>query len=426
MKDKISVIGVGYIGLPLATAFASSGFEVIGLDVNQETIDRINSGTIDDSEPGLSKMVNKAVESGNLKVTIDTDEALRNTHIFIVCVQTPINDDYESNLDYLKNALMLITKYLDKGDFIVIESTIPPGTMEFFVKPFLEETSLKVGSNLFLAYCCENVFPTNILEETMNNDKIIGSFDAKSSKLAVELYSRINKGTIRTTDTKTAELVKISENVFRDVNIALANEMAIIFKKMGVDIRQIIKLSNYNKRVNIHNPGCGVGGSCLPKDPYFLINAANKYGIELKLIETARKVNNSMPDYTLNIIKQSLDDVGIQKSDAIITIFGVTYKGDVVDIRNSPAKEIIEKLLPIMKEVRVHDFLSTETFGGKKSNNLNDSVTGSNCVVILNNHAGYRKIDFRKIVSNMAKKSVIVDTADIVNIEARKENYVSI
>jgi UDP-N-acetyl-D-mannosaminuronic acid dehydrogenase len=199
------------------------------------------------------------------------------------------------------------------------------------------------------------------------------------------------------------------------VNIALANEMAIIFNNMGADIRLIIQLANHNKRVNIHNPGPGVGGSCLPKDPYFLINAAKKHGFEPKLIEAARKVNNSMPDYTLNLIKKSLANIEKNQSDAIVTILGVTYKGDVNDTRNSPAKEIIEKLLPIIKEVRVHDF-----------NDLNDSIIGSDCVVILNNSTEYQNIDFRKIRELMTDKSVIVDTVNIVNIEARDKNYFSI
>lgn len=426
MQDRLCVIGVGYVGLPLATSFASAGFKVTGLDVNPETVDRINRGEIDTAEPELRDMVRRVVKSGNLKVTLKADEACRGAPVKIVCVQTPVDKRRKPYLASLKSALKHVRQSLKKGDMIIIESTIPPGTMENFVKPYLEETGMKVGRDIFLAYCCENVFPSNILQETMHNSKIVGGLDDKSIRMAVELYSRINNGQILTTDTKTAEIVKIAENVFRDTNIALANELAIICKEIHVDVHKVIQLANRNPRVHLHSPGCGVGGSCLPKDPYFLIDAARLRGVDARLIETAREVNNSMPRYTVGLIKKALKAIGKKPSEAIVTILGVTYKGDVNDTRISPAEEIIRRLLTSVKEVRVHDVFSKETFGGKGFNDLMPAVKGSDCVVILANHSTYRQTDFREVKRAMSNPSAIVDTPNIVNVEARGAGYFSI
>src|SRR6056297_1417341 len=296
---KICVIGLGYIGLPTATMFAVSGYKVVGVDVKKDVVETINQGNIHIEEPGLSEMVKGAVSKGNLKASTKPEES----DVYIIAVPTPLTQDKKIELKYLKNAIESLEKVLKKGDTVIVESTIAPRTTEDFILPILEEMGFDPKKDLYLSHCPERVLPGQIINELMNNNRVIGGVTEKAALKAKEVYESFVKGEMYITDATTAEMVKLMENTFRDVNIALVNELAKISKKVKIDIWEAVELANKHPRVNLHKPGPGVGGHCLAIDPWFIIEKAPK---KSKIIKLSRDTNNSMPDFVVNEIEDKI------------------------------------------------------------------------------------------------------------------------
>lgn len=329
--QKVNVIGLGYIGLPTAATLANAGFDVLGVEVNPKIIEKINTGSIHIQEPGLDILVRAAFQRGKLRASADPEEA--DAHI--IAVPTPINEDKSPGLSYVEAASKTIARVVRAGDLVVLESTVPPRTCEEVVAPILyEATGLRADRDYFLAHCPERVIPGKILEEIIHNDRIIGGVAPEATKRTVELYASFVKGKLLETDATTAEMCKLMENTFRDVNIALANELANIAEQIGVNIEEAIRFANHHPRVHIHTPGIGVGGHCIPIDPWFIVHAAPDHS---RLIQTARKINDARPRQMAEKVAGALEAYPGNP----VAFFGLSYKSDVDDVRESPAIEIV-------------------------------------------------------------------------------------
>jgi UDP-N-acetyl-D-mannosaminuronic acid dehydrogenase len=413
----IAVVGMGYVGLPTAAVLAANGFRVVGADINPSVVACVNRGTSPINEPGLEELVREAVANGKLKAVLSAREAARESDVVIVVVQTPIDEEKRPDLSALKSALRDVAVALRKGHLVIIESTIPPGTTRNVIAPILEESGLKAGEDFFLAYSPERAIPTRTLAEIQSNARIVGGVNRASSQVAAALYRQITSGDVYEESVEVVEVVKLIENTFRDVNIALANELALLCETIGVDVIKAINLANKHPRVNLHMPGAGVGGHCLPKDPYFLINEAERHGLKLKVIEAARERNDSMPLHVLSKIEEALKSKGKSVSQAKVAVLGIAYKGNTDDVRLSPAEPVIKSLMNRGVDVISHDPYAKHDFGGRFSNDLKEVVAGADVVVILTDHDEYKKLRLEEIKPLLKRDAVVIDGRRVLSRE---------
>jgi len=405
---KICIIGLGYIGLPTACMFANNGFEVLGVDVDEDIIGKLNSGNVHIDEPELDSVFNEAFNNKKLKVSLKAESS----DVFIITVPTPL-DGKKADLRHVVNASREISKHVTYGNTVILESTSPPGTTEDIVGKIIFETSgLKPGKDYYLAFCPERVLPGKIIKELVNNDRIIGGIDEPSGLQAKEMYNFFVKGEIYLTDLKTAELVKLVENTFRDVNLAFSNELSVICKDYGMDVWKVIELANKHPRVNILNPGPGVGGHCIPIDPWFVIQNINR---ENTLIEKCREINNNMPFLVTRRIIELVSDI----KDPKITIMGATYKENVADTRESPSEVICSELSKKKINFSIHDPVATN-FKFELSE-LNNSLKGSDLLVLLVGHNVFKDINFEE-VSKLMKTKKILDARNFFDLSLVEKN----
>ncbi|WP_144937399.1 nucleotide sugar dehydrogenase [Paenibacillus sp. 32O-W] len=410
---KINVLGLGYIGLPTAVLFASKGFDVHGVDGNPEIIESLRRKEINIKEKGLHELLIDVFNNQKIKFSTTPVES----DVFIIAVPTPTNIDKTANLNYVLNAINSILKYLRKGNLIIIESTVPPGTIETKIIPLLESTKLSVGEDLFISHCPERILPGNLLQEMIKNDRVVGGINEISASMTVELYKCYSEGKIHVTDLTTAEMVKLMENAYRDVNIAFANEVARIAEKINVDIWEAIKIANSHPRVNILQPGPGVGGHCIAVDPYFLIQIAPK---EAKVIAAARDTNNNTSNYIVELIKKSIEHI----ENPLISIFGLTYKAGVADIRESPAIKIVNSLLDQKYRLSIYDPL-VNVYDKIQKPTVEEAANESDCLVFITDHAEFKRLDFSKIKERVRTK-IIVDTRNVIKENITTDGFMHI
>nr|WP_215727796.1 nucleotide sugar dehydrogenase [Staphylococcus coagulans] len=401
MSVKLTTIGLGYIGLPTSIMFAKHGVEVLGVDINPQAVASLNQGQIHIEEPGLQEAYEAVLEKGNFKASQTPEEA----DVFIIAVPTPNNDDtYEScDISIVMRALESIIPYLKTGNTVIVESTIAPRTIDDHVKPFLEQQGYTIGEDLYLVHCPERVLPGKILEELVHNNRIIGGVTPACVEAGKNVYRTFVQGEMIETNARTAEMSKLMENTYRDLNIALANELAKISNHLNINVLDVIEMANKHPRVNIHWPGPGVGGHCLAVDPYFIIAKDPEHS---PLIQTGRKINRSMPQFVVDHVKKILQTVNGQK----VTVFGLTYKGDVDDIRESPAFDIYE-LLKAIEEVDVvaYDPHVQLDFVEK---DIAKAVEGSSLVIVLSDHSEFKKLKDQDFSS--MKDKLILDTKNVI------------
>ena len=337
MKDKkVCVIGLGYIGLPTSALLANKGFDVHGVDVVQSTVDTINRGEIHIVEPELDTFVKTAVNSGKLKANTKPTEA----DIFIIAVPTPFHEGYVPNIDYVVSATKSIAPYVKEGNIIILESTSPVGTTEK-VEEVLKENGVDT-SKIYVAHCPERVLPGQIMRELVENDRIVGGTTKEATKKTAQFYRTFVTGEVLETDAKTAAMAKLTENSFRDVNIAFANELSILCEKFGIDVWELRKLANRHPRVNILYPGVGVGGHCIAVDPWFIVHAGKE---DAKIIRTAREVNTYKTEWVIEKIKnEALKFENEYGRKPKIALMGLAFKPDIDDLRESPALYIANRL----------------------------------------------------------------------------------
>ncbi len=401
MSVKLTTIGLGYIGLPTSIMFAKHGVEVLGVDINPQAVASLNQGQIHIEEPGLQEAYEAVLEKGNFKASQTPEEA----DVFIIAVPTPNNDDtYEScDISIVMRALESIIPYLKTGNTVIVESTIAPRTIDDHVKPFLEQQGYTIGEDLYLVHCPERVLPGKILEELVHNNRIIGGVTPACVEAGKNVYRTFVQGEMIETNARTAEMSKLMENTYRDLNIALANELAKISNHLNINVLDVIEMANKHPRVNIHWPGPGVGGHCLAVDPYFIIAKDPEHS---PLIQTGRKINRSMPQFVVDHVKKILQTVNGQK----VTVFGLTYKGDVDDIRESPAFDIYE-LLKAIEEVDIvaYDPHVQLDFVEK---DIAKAVEGSSLVIVLSDHSEFKKLKDQDFSS--MKDKLILDTKNVI------------
>ena len=334
---KICVIGLGYIGLPTAALLANRGYSVHGVDVVPSTVDTINQGKIHIVEPDLDTFVRAAVNSGNLKASLTPDIA----DVFIIAVPTPFHEGYVPNVDYVVSATKAIAPFVKEGDIVILESTSPVGTTDL-VGDTLKEEGIDT-SKLYIAHCPERVLPGHIMRELVENDRIVGGLTPEATEQTVEFYKTFVSGAVLSTDARTAEMAKLTENSFRDTNIAFANELSILCDKFGIDVWELIKLTNRHPRVNVLQPGAGVGGHCIAVDPWFIVHAG---GDDAKIIRTAREVNTYKTEWSIEKIKNAaLKFEAENGKKAKVACMGLAFKPDIDDLRESPAVYITKSLI---------------------------------------------------------------------------------
>lgn len=396
--NSICVIGLGYIGLPTASLLGTKGYDVTGVDVSRNVVDTINQGKIHIVEPDLDLLVKSAVNSNKLRASLEPVKA----DVFIIAVPTPFKDNYVPDLSYVEQASRAIAPFIEPGNLVILESTSPVGTTEDYVAKILEERGHSVGTDVFVAHCPERVLPGRILIELVQNDRIVGGINERSTQVATDFYNEFVSGEVLQTNAKTAELSKLTENSFRDVNIAFANELSLICDQEQIDVWELISLANRHPRVNILQPGPGVGGHCIAVDPWFIIDRAPE---KSKLIRAAREVNDSKPEWVIEKIKEKADKF----KEPTIACLGLAFKANVDDLRESPSLDIalklqsmgIGKVICCEPNIQNHDSLELKPFI--------DAIEQADILVILVDHKEFNALSAAKL-----SEKIVIDTRGIV------------
>lgn len=401
---KICVVGLGYIGLPTSAMFAAHGHQVLGVDKNPAVIEALNQGSIIIEEAHLDTFVKEVVAKGSLRGSLEPEES----DVFIISVPTPITAEKKADMSFVQAATESILPYLRKGNLVILESTSPVGTVEELMMPILERSGLKLGEELFLGHSPERVIPGQILYELVHNSRIAGGINPASAQKIADLYSCFVEGAIYQCDARTAELCKLTENTFRDINIAFANELAQICENLDIDVWQVIELCNKHPRVNIHQPGPGVGGHCIAVDPWFIVE---KQPDTAKLIHQARLINDYMPEYVAAHIYELLE--GVEQPQ--VTILGLTYKPDVDDMRESPTVKLAALLEKNGVAVKRHD-----PFVKAYQGDLAQACAGSHLVLLGVHHQQYKNLPAKEMLAGMAG-NLFYDTRNFADEPALSE-----
>lgn len=398
-QKTVCVIGLGYIGLPTAAILARHGHEVIGVDVRSEVVETINRGEIHIHEPGLGELVQDVVAAGNLKASLEPVSA----DVFFICVPTPFNADKSPDLSYVQAASDAIRPYVRQGSLIILESTSPPKTTEEVVAARAVPAEWTIGRDAFVAHCPERVLPGQILREVVENDRIVGGITEACTTAAASFYEDFVSGNVLRTDAITAELTKLIENSYRDVNIAFANELSTLADRLGADTFEIIELANRHPRVSILTPGPGVGGHCISVDPWFLVHAAPN---ETTLIRAARQVNDAKPDF---VVSQAIK-CAKQFDAPVIGCLGLAYKADVDDIRESPSLEIVRALsnAGVGEVIACDPYIPADRLQDLAMTTLDELLRRSDILLLLTDHQVFRDISPQKL-----KGKQLIDTRGV-------------
>jgi UDP-N-acetyl-D-mannosaminuronic acid dehydrogenase len=415
--NTISIIGLGYIGLPTATLFASRKLQVVGVDVSPHVVDTINRGDIHIVEPELDILVRTAVGAGYLRATMRPEPA----DAYVIAVPTPLTDDHKPDLSYIESAARSIAPVLAKGNLVILESTSPVGTTELLadwlaeMRPDLSfPRQAGPASDIRVAHCPERVLPGRIVHELVANDRIVGGMTSRCSEAAVALYRLVVQGNCIVTDVRTAEMCKLAENSFRDVNIAFANELSMICDKQGIEVWELIKLANRHPRVNILQPGCGVGGHCIAVDPWFIVDSIPD---RAKLVRAAREVNDAKPSWVIDKVDEAVAKVarlGIAFAEIRIACLGLAYKADIDDLRESPALGIARELARryerkvVVVEPNLQELPEDLVRSQAVLSTLDEAIAHAHVLVLLVDHA-----EFKQMKPEFNGRQVLVDTRGI-------------
>ena len=408
--EKVCVVGLGYIGLPTAAFIASKGVHVTGVDVNSKFVESINRGEVPFFEPGFDVLLKRVVEEGYLVAQTEQIEA----DAYIVCVPTPFKENHKVDTKFINAAVKAMAPHLRPGALVVLESTSPPGTTENMANYILEfrpDLSLDEDDEnaIFVAHCPERVLPGQIMEEMENNDRVIGGLTPRGTQLAVDLYGTFCTAELLQTNATTAEMAKLTENSFRDVNIAFANELSLISDRLGIDVWELIDLANHHPRVNILQPGPGVGGHCIAVDPWFIVSSVPE---ESKIIKTAREVNDGKPEWVMSKVTEALKDL----DNPVVAALGIAFKNDIDDLRESPSLNIVKRLGEENPELDVRvvepnvDELpdSLSAIANVKKQDLQGAVAEADLILLLVNHKEFLALD-----PSVLEDKTVIDTKGI-------------
>lgn len=420
---KVCIVGFGYVGLCLGIMLAEKGIKVRGIDVRQEVARNTNAGKSHVVEPDVPELLKRFVNEG--KITAYSDYSpIKESDVILVTVGTPLGEDYKPYMGDVSAAAQEIGKLLQKGQMVILKSTVPPGVTEEVFLPNIEKTSgLKAGRDFGLAFCPERLAEGKALKEIRSLPIVVGGVDEKSSACASAFWNALGIETLKVRNARTAEMTKLADNLWIDLNIALANELALLCEKIGVDVLEVLHAANTlpkgEKNVNILFPGSGVGGSCLVKDPWFVYHLAKKYGLELKTPVMSRTINDSMPMHMFDLTMEGLGDAGKSIKGSKITVLGYAFSGSTNDTRSTPATEFIQLLKENGANVTVFDpWVNANELarltGVKVAASLEEAMRGADCLAVVTGHPEFRKIDF-SAKNGLSEKCTVVDGRHVFN-----------
>ena len=408
MQDAVTILGLGYVGFPTAMHFAESGVKVYGFDVNEKLIEKLKEGQIPYVEMKKEYELKRYLKEGLFVPTEDLKGAMEESRYILIIVPTPVKPDKTPDLRYVINAGELVYPHLKQGHLVVLESTVYPGVTEEVLKPILEKSGLRTPEDFGLAYAPERYNPGDPEHTIENIARIVGGITPQWAEEAKRLYDRIiKKGVTVVKDIKTAEAAKVIENIQRDLNIALMNELALIFERMGIDIMDVIEAASTKWNFNVYWPGAGVGGHCLPVDPYYLVKKAEELGYHSKIITAGRSINDYMPEHMFHLTLDALNEMGRAVKGSVVAVFGYSYKENVGDGRETPADKLIDLLLKYGAEVRVVDpFIGRE--GLPHYTDPYTSLEGADALVLVTPHDAFKELDL-DVVKKKMRTSIIID-----------------
>lgn len=418
-RPKVAVVGLGYVGIPLSALLADEGCDVVGVDVVAERALKINEGILPLSgdEPELAEMLERVVKKGDLRASTEFAACSDRDTVFI-CVDTPIDEEHKPNNSRLLAAAAGVGEHMRKGALVVVESTIAPGTMLKVFAPALERASRTVlGKDFKLAHCPERVMPGRLLQNLRSYDRVLGGYDTQSVARAKAIYSCFMKGELHTTDLTTAEIVKTAENAYRDVQIAFANEVALICEQLGADAFEVRRLVNTCPFRDMHVPGAGVGGHCLPKDPWLL--AYGGKGAKPRLIPTARAVNDSMPLHVIDLAERMLEEAKIDKKKANVAVMGASFLQDSGDIRNSPSLPVIHAFKRSAR-LSVHDPYVVHLDGTEATKDLKAALEDADIAIFMVAHKQYSRVS-PAMLKKLMRTPMVVDGRDLFSAEKMRK-----
>jgi nucleotide sugar dehydrogenase len=385
-KETVCVIGLGYVGLPMAVRSVEVGYKVYGLDNIKKKVDLINSG----KSPMEEKYLIDNLSRFKPEATID-EKIIRKADIILICVPTPVDEKFYPDYTPVITASEMAARNLKKGALVVLESTVNPGVSEEIIAPIFKKAGYKVGKDVFIAHCPERVNPGDTKWTVANLPRVVGSMDKKGLQMAMDYYQKITTGGVRPMKSiRSAEAVKIMENSFRDINIAFVNELAKSFDKFGIDVKDVIEGASTKFSFMPHYPSCGVGGHCIPVDPYYLIERAKENGFDHKFLRTAREINNSMPAYTVELLQDALNEIKMPMKGTRVGVLGIAYKANVDDVRESPSIKIIEFLKNYGVDVLTFDPHIPEKSTEK---NLANILKKSQAIILVTDHNEFKSIE---------------------------------
>ncbi len=414
----VSVVGLGRIGLPTAALLAKAGATVYGIDIDPEVVRKVKTGKSRfEDEPGLTEMVASTTRRGKLRATTEFEDTISRSEFIVICVPTPVSDSKSPDYSAVSAASRAIGKSLKKGSVVIVESTVGPGTVEGTIQPILEnESGLRAVVDFGLASCPERSDPGSILKNMSTVPRIVGARGAKWRDMVSELYqAALGVEIVKVSDPKTANAVKLTENLFRDVNIALSNEFALLYEKLGIDVIEVINACATKYNFMPHYPGGGVGGPCLPSNPYYLISEGVRVGNIPHLVRLAREINDRMPDHVVELVVEALNEAGKTVRGSRVAVFGASYKPDVRDIQLSPVERVVTRLRDMGAGISLYDpyFVGEQVFGVRAAKTAIDAVRRTDCIVMGTAHSEFRRLDLRELAAVANDAPALVDSRNI-------------
>tara|TARA_B110000438_G_scaffold40717_1_gene40638 strand:+ start:12 stop:1388 length:1377 start_codon:yes stop_codon:yes gene_type:complete len=426
----ICVVGIGRIGLPTALSFANSGLTTIGLDINSKLIDGINSGIYPlKDEPEYDLIFDKVISEKKFSVTTKITESVSKADVVLLSLPTPMDKNNVPDYSALRIVAAQLSEYLQEGSLVIVESTIEPGFVENELISIIENSNSRLiaEKNFGIGVCPETANPGEIMIDFTKLPRLVAGINEKISELIYELYHYVFPvELIKMPNCKTANAVKLTTNVFRDVNIAFVNELSLLFEKLGIDTMTVLKAAQSKYNFQVHYPGAGVGGPCLPVNSYQLLNSAKKLGSSLKIVESGRKINESMPQHVIDLTIDALKEKNLNLQDSTILLLGISYKPNVKDIQLSPANDIVEKLKNLNAKIKIFDpYYKSETiYGFVCENNYEEILSSVDVLILVTGHNEFKKID-PNLLSSKMKTPIVIDTRGVLNLDqVNKSNLI--
>ncbi len=424
---RVCVIGIGRIGLPTALSFAKSGLSTIGVDINENLVQNVNSGKFPlKDEPGYEEIFDDVIKNKKFSATTKIEDAVSNSDLILLSLPTPMDENNIPDYSALRNVGSQLSDILSPNSLVIVESTIEPGFIEDEMVSLISKSGkLQVEENFFIGVCPENANPGEILHDFTNLPRLVGGINSQITKIIKSIYEFVfSVELVEMPNCKTANAVKLTTNVFRDINIAFVSELSLMFEKLGIDTNQVLEAAKKKYNFQVHYPGSGVGGPCLPINSYQLLNTARRTGSNLSIIESGRKINEKMPDHVITLTSDAFKESGksIQNSD--ILILGISYKPDVKDIQLTPAEEIIKKLQNLGAKIKIYDpyFSSKNVFGLNVENNIENIITNVDAAIIVTAHSEFKKLEL-SLFTKM-KTPILIDTRGIIEPHDAKQQKI--